>query len=92
MVVSPSPPLPLPACDKNEIPSYIIVCVWMCVWVCGDHIRAINLPLVADAVLGKDVHSGRDGIPSAVRNLFAVAHSVAHTSLLMSTHSSEVGW
>ena len=51
-----------------------------------------QLPLVADAVLGKDVHSGRGGNPSVLRKLFAVAHSVAHTSVLMSEHSSKVGW
>jgi len=68
------------------------VWVWVWVWVCGDHIRAINLLLVADAVLGKDVHSRRDGIPSAVSKLFAASHSVVHTPVLMSTHSSKVGW
>ena len=46
---------------------------------------------MADAVLGKDAHSGRDD-PRSASKLFAVAHSDAHTSVLMSTHSSNVGW
>ena len=72
---------------KDELELYAIVCV------ISKYERMNNqLPLSADAVLGKDVHSGRDGIPSAVRNLFAVAHSVAHTSVLMSIHCSKVVW
>ena len=51
-----------------------------------------QLPLSDDVVLGKDVHPGRDGNPSVPRKLFAAAHSVAHTPVLMSTHSSKVGW
>jgi len=54
-----------------------------------------QLPPSAVAVLGKDVHSGRDGNPSVPRELFAVAHSVAHTSVLMIEYtllkSGEVG-
>ena len=82
--------------------------MYVCVYVCvrgrggggggggGGSIPKHNgnnlLPLMADAVLGKDVHSGRGGNCKNVRKLLASIHSDSHTSVLMSTHSSNVGW
>jgi len=79
IVVSCSPLLPLHACHLLRA-SYVN-CVWV-VSISKHCIREWNtqLPLMADAILGKDEHSC---LPEPTE---------IHTHLLMKTHSSKVGW